>query len=346
MRLPTELLIEVFMYVHALEPRQKSRHLRDENSENLGAAESMAQKPETTMDPLSPSLFPYNVASVCKWWMDILCSPSFPTFWTKVVVAVGTSTAQAAREILSWSGNLVVSLSVIQDTSPNSMQADPHSDAATVRDVTRSILPHMKRLESIRYSLSRSSSLAAACETLCGKARSLRTLHMEYKEDDGDGGYYKDRTTPEFESDGSRNEKGWKLITHAVKHLLVDNYTFKAACYPKSDGFHDLLRLRSLTLSWPSSAGTSGNSQSGRISFREFILVLQEAPMLTWLTVRNEQFDGLEDTSEILVYDLPNLRFVTLDGVSKRFIDHFHFSIIATIDTLSISRMRDSSMFS
>lgn len=327
LKLPTELLIEIFLCIYSECHQESADHIHkpDSGSEQL-------------FDPCSSSLFPYNVASVCKRWRNIVCSPSFPTFWTQVVIVIGMTTLEAIHEILSWSGTLSLKLSVIQITTGPNRPWNVELD--DVKNVTRSILPHVKRVTSIKYSLARSSSLAMARLALVGKARKLKALHMEYEEDDGDGGIEGPMLVPE-EFEGRRPPfYGWKLIAHNIEHLHVDNYTFRPACYLKSDGFHNLFRLRSLTLSWPSPRQNSeshATSQSGKISFDDFMQVLQEAPLLTSLTIRNEQFEGIEPEKDFEVeYDLPGLRFVNFDSVSMRFVKHFHCSVDVDMENLVI----------
>ncbi|KAL4068701.1 hypothetical protein V8B97DRAFT_791151 [Scleroderma yunnanense] len=336
--LPTELLLEIFVCLYS-EYYQESSQVQEESNQNSNV---VSPTHKAWFDPQSPSLFPYNVASVCRQWRDILCSPSLPTFWTRVVIFVGITTPGAIQEILSWSRNLPVELSVVQQVnsfSPAGTTQSWNLEAEDVKYVTRSILPHIKRFTTIKYSLFHSSSLAMVRMTLSGTARLLKTLHMEYENDDGDGGYEVYLWLPNFNG-GQPPLTGWKLITHAVEHLSVDNYTFKLACYPKSDGFHDLMRLRSLTLSWPSPHPRHEQptiSRHGRIRFDGFMLVLQEATMLTSLTVRNEQFDAMEQEDVFPIeYDLPWLRFVNFDGVSKRFLTHFHRSVNVDTDNLVI----------
>lgn len=315
--LPTELLIEVFTNAFW--------ESCSESIQECGPPGLVAPTYATAFDPHSPSLFPYNVASVCRRWKDIICSASFPTFWTRVVVVVDITTPELIQRMLSWSGNLAIGVAVIQDKSPFPMQAE-------VEDVTRSILPHIKRLGGLRYSLFRSSDLAVARKTLRGKARRLTYFHLGYEEDDGDGEYNQEGMLLDFDAIGEAGN-GWKLITHAVQCLNLDNYSFRPACYPKSDGFHDLLRLRSLSLSWPrprdersSVVRVTGDNRTGRIHFRELVAVLQEASMLSWLTVQNEQFDGLDKVS-MVPCSLPSLRFINFDYVSWAFVERFRSAI-------------------
>lgn len=335
---PTELLIEIFLCIYS-ECHQKSSHVLEERSPDFGSELPTYGVP---FDPYSPSLFPYNVASVCGRWRSILCSPSFPTFWTRLVFIVGITAPEAIHEILSWSGTLPLELSVIQIDSlcPVGANRPWYVELDDVNDVTRSILPQIKRFTTIKYSLTRSSSLVMARMALVGKARMLQALHMTYEEDDGDGGYEGQLWVPEQLEGRSPPFHGWKLITHNIEHLNVDNYTFKPACYLKSDGFHDLLRLRSLTLSWPHPRRHEEElaaSRRGRILFDNFMEVLQEAPMLTSLTVRNEQFDGMEPEKDFEVeYGLPCLRFVNFDGVSMRFVTRFHCSANIDLENLVI----------
>ncbi|KIJ66164.1 hypothetical protein HYDPIDRAFT_27347 [Hydnomerulius pinastri MD-312] len=348
-KLPIELLIQIFEDVHLTCCEKSSRsHGTNDTGANLAHPTY-----ETSYDPCSPSLFPYNVAAVCQSWKDIVCSGSFPAFWTRVVVVVGLTTPQMVVDILSWSGGLPLGVSVItcgsswaeQKKAAESTQAE----AASAESITRLILPHIKRIRSLRYFLSRSSSLAAARRVLRGKARMLEAFVMECEEDDGEGsnGVGKEERSVE---DLHEDDCGWKLITHAVQHLRVDNYTFKPACYPKSDGFNDLYRLRSITLSWPKLGCVEGDRglrrSGGRIRFREFMAVLQEAPDLTWLTVRNERFEGLDADGFVVVYDLPSLRSVTLEGVSAPFTTLFFHSINADIDSINVMRGCDGAMFS
>lgn len=330
--LPTELLIEIFTHVFW--------ESCDESSQECEPPGLLAPTYATAFDPHSPSLFPYNAASVCSRWKDVICSASFPTFWTRIVVVVGITTPELIQKMLSWSGNLIIGIAVIQDSSLFSVQAE-------VEDITNGVVPHIKRLQGLRYSLSRSSDLAVARKTLRGKARRLAYFHLGYEEDDGDGEHGQEQEVLDFDASGEEVGKGWKLITHAVQCLNVDNYSFKLACYPKSDGFHDLLRLRSLSLSWPhprdeqSSVGCiTGDKRAGRIHFREFLAVLQEAFMLLRLTVRNEQFDGLDESSLMTCY-LPLLQSVTLDCVSKVFRDRFQLAIDADPHSFVVTHLLD-----
>ncbi|KAI5982473.1 hypothetical protein EDD15DRAFT_122000 [Pisolithus albus] len=316
--LPTELLVEIFTNAFW--------ESCNESIEGCGHPGLVAPTYATAFDPHSPSLFPYNVASVCRRWKDIICSAAFPTFWTRVVVVVDVTPPELIKKMLSWSGNLTIGVAVIQDKSPFPMQAE-------VEGVTRSIIPHVKRLGGLRYSLIRSSDLAVARKTVRGKARRLTYFHLGYEEDDGDGEYDQEEMLPDFDAIGEVGN-GWKLITHAVQCLNLDNYSFRPACYPKSVGFHDLLRLRSLSLSWPrprderSSVGlVTGKNRPGRIQFHELVAVLQKASMLTWLTVRNEQFDGLDKVSMVPSW-LPSLQFIKFDY----FRGHARVGLCSTLD--------------
>ncbi|KIJ11926.1 hypothetical protein PAXINDRAFT_101492 [Paxillus involutus ATCC 200175] len=348
--LPNELLIEIFEYVYS-GCREESYRFNETNDPDASLSQSSY---ETRYDPHSSSLFPYNVATVCQAWKDIVCSGSFPAFWTRVVVVAGITTPETVRELLSFSGGLPVGVSVISGWSSRVERRKGTEfeclgdETASAECITRLILPNVKRLKKLLYLLSRSSSLAAVRRMLRGKSR-LEELWMECEEDDGEG-----EGDPGANQLNDEENCGWKFITFAVKHLHVDNYTFKLACSPKSDGFHDLIRVHSITLSWPrlvadsgsgGSGGTAGiddhgclRRSAGRIDFREFLAILQEAPDLKCLTIRNEQFEGLDDDSAV-VCDLPSLRFVTLDGVRARFIRRFCRSINADVDSISAVRV-------
>ncbi|KIK95094.1 hypothetical protein PAXRUDRAFT_408179 [Paxillus rubicundulus Ve08.2h10] len=355
--LPNELLIEIFEYVYLACHEESCRsHGTD------GADDSLSQPSyETRYNPHSSSLFPYNIATVCRAWKDMVCSGSFPAFWTRVVIVTGITTPETVRELLSLSRGLPVGVSVISGWSSQvERRKGPEpgclgDETASADCITRLVLPNVKRLKKLQYFLSRSSSLAAVRRALRGKSR-LEELWMECEEDDGEG----EKTVggsgedPGAKQLNDEENCGWKFITFAVKHLHVDNYTFKLACSPKSDGFHDLTRVGSITLSWPrlvvdSGCGNGGGAagidnhgylrrSAGRIDFREFLAVLQEAPDLRCLTVRNEQFEGLDDDCA-LVCDLPSLRFVTLDGIRARFIRRFCHSINANVDSISAVRV-------
>ncbi|KAF8837789.1 hypothetical protein BDN67DRAFT_972462 [Paxillus ammoniavirescens] len=355
--LPNELLIEIFEYVYS-GCREESCRLGETNDPDANLSQPSY---ETRYNPHSSSLFPYNVATVCQAWKDIVCSGSFPAFWTRVVVIAGITTPEKVRELLSFSGGLPVGVSVISGWSSRVERRKGTEleclgdETASAECITRLILPNVRRLRKLQYFLSRSSSLAAARRMLRGKSR-LEELWMEYEEDDGEGERAGRGSVGDLGANQLSGEEncGWKFITFAVKHLHVDNYTFKLACSQKSDGFHDLIRVHSITLSWPrlvvgSGCGGGGGPagiddhgclrrSAGRIDFREFLAILQEAPDLRCLTIRNEQFEGLDDDS-VVVCDLPSLRFVTLDGVRARFIRRFCRSINADVDSISAVRV-------
>ncbi|PPQ98591.1 hypothetical protein CVT26_013775 [Gymnopilus dilepis] len=142
--------------------------------------ESDSRLPE---DVCSTSLFPYNVALVCRLWRDILIK--IPEVWTRLVFDVAQSPALFIDSFL-WSKDLTnLEVVVFNSTSsasiPSKVQERKH-----VLAIQQAFLPHIARCKSIAYNLLFSSSLPALDEFLRKPMPYLKELRLDCQQDDLD----------------------------------------------------------------------------------------------------------------------------------------------------------------
>ena len=107
-------------------------------------------------DPRSESLFPFNAASVCKLWHDILAG--MPECWTRVVFDV-VSDPGPFLDAFSWSRNLEKIEVAIFNSSDYAEDVDEAVENKRILAITRALQPHVHRCRSISFDIIYSSSL-------------------------------------------------------------------------------------------------------------------------------------------------------------------------------------------
>ncbi|KAF8551972.1 hypothetical protein OG21DRAFT_1374703, partial [Imleria badia] len=144
--LPTETLMSIFQLVF----------------ETCVDSDKTAIHPEHTIvwledDPLSPSLFPYSLASVCVRWLHILSS--VPVYWTSQVITVDSHATSLITfpSLLQWAGNLPMQLIV---TSHPGISGEINRDErARVRAVLDLLQPHIHQIWSLNFNVAHSYSV-------------------------------------------------------------------------------------------------------------------------------------------------------------------------------------------
>ena len=107
-------------------------------------------------DLRSESLFPFNAASVCKLWRDILAR--MPECWTRVVFDV-VSDPGPFLDAFSWSRNLEKIEVAIFNSSEYAEDVDEALKKKRISAIAQALQPHVHRCTSISFDIVYSSSL-------------------------------------------------------------------------------------------------------------------------------------------------------------------------------------------
>jgi hypothetical protein len=216
--LPIELLLVIFKLVYE--------------------QEMLSGPPTDLSDTLSPSLFPYAIASVCRLWRDAMSM--VPEFWKRIVVPVDSpseSLPSAVLSQLSWSRDILLDLIVSRtdfECSVNSQREMTH----VMLIVKAFINPHIRRLWRLRFDVMFSSSLPPFPGSFCSVSGSLRHLELGCRENRG-------RDTDMRHWDASMGPEYY----HALTTLLIDGPNYYHA--RRRGGYWRLLcpNIRNLTVS-------------------------------------------------------------------------------------------------
>ncbi|KAH7924913.1 hypothetical protein BV22DRAFT_474168 [Leucogyrophana mollusca] len=136
-------------------------------------------------DILSPSLFPYAVASVCPRWRDIMSS--VPVFWTRVVITVDPDSTSplAIQSCFDWAGDLPLRVFVTRNR--NTSAFPDTGEVERVARVMELLRPHICHTEKLTFDVLHHSSLPLIWEEHCS-ARYLWVLKLVCQRDDGEDG--------------------------------------------------------------------------------------------------------------------------------------------------------------
>ncbi|KDR77426.1 hypothetical protein GALMADRAFT_138538 [Galerina marginata CBS 339.88] len=110
-------------------------------------------------DPHSPSLFPYNSASVCKLWRDILAA--IPECWTRVVFDVAKDPAPFI-DVFLWSNALTdIEVFVFNSSEIPDIAQESHRNLEydRVSRIVQALVPHIHRCKSVTIDINYSSCL-------------------------------------------------------------------------------------------------------------------------------------------------------------------------------------------
>ncbi|KDR84545.1 hypothetical protein GALMADRAFT_237443 [Galerina marginata CBS 339.88] len=172
-RLPVELQTSILKFLLCF-----SHGLPPETSDTKGDSTICAD-----WDPRSPSLFPYNVASVCPLWRDILAE--IPECWTHVVIDVAKDPLPLLDAVL-WSKGLqkleVVVFNSSEDTKAGTTEREV--EKRRVGAISRALEPHLHRCKSVAFDLIWSSSLPPPTVFFQKEAPILEELSLNCHIDD------------------------------------------------------------------------------------------------------------------------------------------------------------------
>ncbi|KAH9922914.1 uncharacterized protein B0H18DRAFT_497192 [Fomitopsis serialis] len=126
--------------------------------------------------------FPESVASVCRYWREVMSTVSF--FWTRLVIWVGKEPTPLStiRDYLAWSQDGLLDIYILSKTnSPD--ERDP-TEKTQVKAVMETLAPHMNRWKNLYVELLQSSSLPLPRIDIVGSAIKLVKLELHYAIDD------------------------------------------------------------------------------------------------------------------------------------------------------------------
>ncbi|KAH7919494.1 hypothetical protein BV22DRAFT_857612 [Leucogyrophana mollusca] len=247
--LPTEVLLVIFTHLHRKISSHRKFTKTDSEFEHL----------------LSPSLFPYALASVCVAWRDAMSL--VPEFWTRLVVVVDNpdscvgikhlmhgckfTSGLNLHYHLQWSRNLPLEVYIsTRHLDAHGTDADDErfriSENYSVARIAHILAPHIHRCRILRFKVTHSSSLPLLRRCLRGNgAPRLQELVLESRIADRD----------DFESssnDGDSGDQTWSYPCPSLQALHLDGRNFRDVCMMtrvSSSWLAHLPRLHSLTIS-------------------------------------------------------------------------------------------------
>ena len=131
-------------------------------------------------DPRSESLFPFNAASVCKLWHNILAG--IPECWTRVVFDVASDPGPFLN-VFSWSRNLEKIEVAIFNSSEDADYVDELLENKRISAIAQVLQCHVHRCGSISIDTIYSSSLPPPNIFFLRDAPNLYELLLEYRID-------------------------------------------------------------------------------------------------------------------------------------------------------------------
>ena len=223
----------------------------------------------TDQNVLSPSLFPYAVASVCSRWRDILST--VPVFWTRIVILIDTNPtlSSAIQSYLTWTHD--IPLDVIVMRMPGTFDEDDPDERVRVAAVMKLLGPHVHRCRSLQFDVTYSSSLPSLRQDFYGVACGLEELVLECRVDDGG-------------NESSHTVEHRTFEYPILRTLVIDCRNFMDSCMIDARPFNNVTHLQILHFS-PS----EGDGE--RLSLYRVLQTLQKFRELRSLTLSDIEFD-------------------------------------------------------
>ena len=134
-------------------------------------------------DPRSESLFPFNAASVCKLWHNILAG--IPECWTRVVFDLASDPGPFLSAF-SWSRSLEKIDVAIFNSSEYAEEVDEVLENERISAIAQALQIHVHRCRSIVIDTIYSSSIPSPNIFFLRDAPYLYTLRLEYRIDNFD----------------------------------------------------------------------------------------------------------------------------------------------------------------
>ncbi|KAH7930619.1 hypothetical protein BV22DRAFT_1191002 [Leucogyrophana mollusca] len=309
--LPPELLIIIFKIVF-----KKYRYADGFpwHLGGLGIQETPYRSRWDRADMLSPTLFPFSIASVCRYWQCLMSS--VPIFWTRLVILVDSrhTPLSLVKSYLEWSKDLPIDVFVTRrrtDQDENDTREKARVDA-----VMQHLLHHLHRLRSLRFNVMRRSSLPSLIAHFQGAAPKLRRLNLECKLDDRIG-------------TGADTMAEWNFSTPVLQELSLDGRNF-CDVYVSNPGWFHQLQLRRFTLSRykPLSAYEA-------ISLYSVLDALAAVRSIDSLTIKDMEFDqNAPRRRDIELY----LNSITLEDLGGDVVSEIFHAVDTGAESTTIKR--------
>ncbi|KAF8551036.1 hypothetical protein OG21DRAFT_1513326 [Imleria badia] len=262
--LPTEILRMIFQFVF---------------ESCVGANDSVTgDNPALWLyeDPVSPFLFPYAPACVCRRWFRIL--RTIPIYWTRVVITVDAIAASlhVARTTLGWAGNRPLKIIV---TRHHGTSETYDSERAGVEHAMDHLRPHISHIWSLSFDVEHSSSIPALWRER-GRAPHLKVLTLLSRSDAGSLS-----RSSKWLSVGNNHEYEGKLKIPLLQEVTVSGHFLKNPLMAHPRLARWFRHVTSLTICGDAASG--GNA----ISLYKFLSVIDMFPSIRALTVEDVHFD-------------------------------------------------------
>ena len=185
-------------------------------------------------DTMSPSLFPYALASVCSLWRHVMLS--VPKFWGRVVILIDPPAPLSGVVSQFWSSrdrqlDVIVTRSAFHDAVDRRHE---RSQIAAIMDIIGS---HIHRIRELHINVMFSSSLPFPTD-FYGTATKLRVLELQSKEDDGGSDCESISLTEHV-----------KFLCPKLKSFVIDGRMFYEACWGDAQWSRKIATVKSLTIS-------------------------------------------------------------------------------------------------
>ena len=228
-------------------------------------------------DPLSPSLFPYSLASVCVRWFHILSSVA--VYWTRQVITVDSLSTSpiAIQTALQWVGRLPLQLIVTRH--PGLSKQTGRDEQARVRAVLDLLRPHIHHTWSLTFNVRYSSSLPALWREK-GDAQYLSVLTLMSSRSDT-GSVAGLPRFPELHPAKNNNGYDTSLQARSLGEVTLGGHFFRDALMLGEQRNPWFRNITALTIRGYTTSDGSG------ISLNKFITTVQDCGLLQKLTVED-----------------------------------------------------------
>ncbi|EIW81099.1 hypothetical protein CONPUDRAFT_165320 [Coniophora puteana RWD-64-598 SS2] len=126
---------------------------------------------------LSPTLFPYAPANVCRLWRDLLAIE--PAFWTRIIIVLDSpsTTPDLVRSYFERTRDEPIHVWITRADNKSATPSDP-GENDRIKTVMRCLRPHLARCVSLSFNLLYRSSAVIAGDRLRGYVPRLRILAL------------------------------------------------------------------------------------------------------------------------------------------------------------------------
>ncbi|KAG5633771.1 hypothetical protein H0H81_005386 [Sphagnurus paluster] len=131
----------------------------------------------SSQDARSPSLFPYNISTVCTAWRAVIAI--IPKYWTSIVVLTDISQSKSAiSSHLEWSKGLPLCVTLTR-RNPNFFDDEPATERVRVAAAMSHLLPEIHRFTALEIDVTYTSSLPRILTDIPHPAPRLEQLFLK-----------------------------------------------------------------------------------------------------------------------------------------------------------------------